>query len=142
MCEDNVQLQTEDVIFLDTVEGPLQPRQYTIYGLTEKDPSATPQDPTTVAGKTIFFVEATTDFNLNNVDYSAIPTKSDPNQTTTGYKGTARYFPYERRPYKSYINSVRHKITIPLSDYTPIAVSYTHLRAHETLQHRVLRIMH
>ena len=120
VCEDNVQLQTEDVIFLDTVEGPLQPRQYTIYGLTDKDPSATPQDPTTVAGKTTFFVEATTDFNLNNVDYSAIPTKSDPSQTTTGYKGTARYFPYERRPYKTYVNSVRHKITIPLSDYTTI----------------------
>ena len=117
ICKDNVQLQTEDVIYLEIEEGPLVARQYQIYGLTAKDLDAQPQDPTLVSGQTIFFVEATTDFNLNNVDYTAIPTVNDPAQDN-GYNGIARYFPWERRPYKTYFNSTKHKISISPSDFT------------------------
>jgi len=118
VCEDNVQLQTGDVIYLEIDEGPLQARQYSIYQGSDTNPSATPQDPSLVSGQTVFFVEATTDFNLNNVNYSSIPTVNDPSNTANGYDGTARYFPYERRPYKTYLNSVKHKITIDPSDFT------------------------
>ena len=118
ICNDNVQLQTNDVIYLEINEGPLAARQYQIYGLTAEDVDAVPQDPTTVSGKTIFFVEATTDFNLNNVDYSTIPTVNDPNNTASGYKGIARYFPWKRRPYKTYFNATKHKFSIDPSDFT------------------------
>ena len=117
ICDQNVQLQTEDIIYLEIEEGPLVARQYQIYGLTAKDLDAQPQDPTLVSGQTIFFVEATTDFNLNNVDYTAIPTVNDPAQDN-GYNGIARYFPWERRPYKTYFNSTKHKISISPSDFT------------------------
>ena len=117
ICKDNVQLQTEDIIYLEIEEGPLVARQYQIYGLTAKNLDAQPQDPTLVSGQTIFFVEATTDFNLNNVDYNAIPTVNDPTQDN-GYNGIARYFPWERRPYKTYFNSTKHKISISPSDFT------------------------
>ena len=118
VCEDNVQLQTGDIIFLEINEGPLKARQYEIYGLSERDIDATPQDPTLVSGQTIFFVEATSDFNLDNVDYDAIPTVNDPSNTTNGYRGIARYFPWERRPYKTYFNSTKHKFAIDKSDFT------------------------
>ena len=75
-------------------------------------------DPTLVSGQTIFFVEATTDFNLNNVDYDAIPEVTDVSSATNAYNGIARYFPWERRPYKAYINSVKHKFTIPTSNFS------------------------
>jgi len=117
VCNDNVQLQTDDVIYLEVNEGPLAARQYKIYGLTANDVDAIPQDPTTVTGKTIFFVEATTDFNLNNVNYNSIPTVNDPNNTASGYKGIARYFPWERRPYKTYFNSTKHKFSIDPSGF-------------------------
>ena len=123
VCDDNVQLQTGDVIYLEIEEGPLQARQYEIYGLTERDVDAKPQDPSLVTGKTIFFVEATTDFNLNNVDYNSIPTVNDPNNTANGYKGIARYFPWERRPYKTYFNSTKHKFSIDPSDFTITATN-------------------
>ena len=118
ICNDNVQLQTGDVIYLEIDEGPLVARQYQIYGLSEKNPDAVPQDPTLVSGKSIFFVEATTDFNLKNVNYNSIPTVNDPNNTASGYKGIARYFPWERRPYKTYFNSTKHKFAIDASDFT------------------------
>ena len=118
VCNDNVQLQSGDVIYLEVEEGPLVPRQYEIFGLTEKDPDAVPQDPTLVSGQTIFFVEATTDFNLKNVNYNSIPIVNDPSQTENGYKGIARYFPWERRPYKTYFNSTKHKFSIDPSDFT------------------------
>ncbi len=117
ICDDNVQLQTGDVIYLEIEEGPLQARQYEIYGLTERDIDAKPQDPSLITGQTIFFVEATTDFNLNNVNYNSIPTVNDPNNTVSGYKGIARYFPWERRPYKTYFNSTKHKFSIDPSDF-------------------------
>ena len=118
VCDDNVQLQSGDIIYLEIEEGPLPARQYEIYGLTERDVNAKPQDPALVTGQTIFFVEATTDFNLNNVDYNSIPTVNDPTNTTNGYKGIARYFPWERRPYKTYFNSSKHKFAIDPSDFT------------------------
>jgi len=121
VCEDNVQLQTGDIIYLEIDEGPLQARQYSIFCPTDTDPSAKPQDPSLVTGQTIFFVEATTDFNLNNVNYTSIPTINDPSNTINGYNGTARYFPYERRPFKTYLNRVKHKITIEPSDFTAIS---------------------
>ena len=117
-CNDNVQLQTGDVIYLEIEEGPLVARQYEIYGLSERNPDAVPQDPTLVSGQTIFFVEATTDFNLKNVNYGSIPTVNDPSNTVSGYKGIARYFPWERRPYKTYFNSTKHKFAIDASDFT------------------------
>jgi hypothetical protein len=117
VCNDNVQLQTDDVIYLEINEGPLAARQYQIYGLTAKDVDAVPQDPSLVSGQTIFFVEATTDFNLNNVNYDDIPTLNDPTNTASGYKGIARYFPWERRPYKTYFNSTKHKFSIDPSDF-------------------------
>ena len=123
ICDDNVQLQTGDVIYLEIEEGPLQARQYEIYGLTERDVDAKPQDPTLVTGQTIFFVEATTDFNLNNVNYGSIPTVNDPNNTASGYKGIARYFPWERRPYKTYFNSTKHKFSIDPSDFNITATN-------------------
>ena len=118
ICNDNVQLQTGDVIYLEIEEGPLVARQYEIYGLSERDPDAKPEDPNIVSGQTIFFVEATTDFNLNNVDYDAIPEVTDVSSATNAYNGIARYFPWERRPYKTYINSVKHKFTIPTSNFS------------------------
>ena len=118
VCQDNVQLQTGDIIYLEIDEGPLQARQYSIFCPTDTDPTAKPQDPSLVTGQTIFFVEATTDFNLNNVNYTSIPTVNDPNNTTNGYDGTARYFPYERRPFKTYLNRVKHKISIDPSDFS------------------------
>jgi len=118
VCDDNVQLQTGDIIYLEIDEGPLQARQYSIFCPTDTDPTAKPQDPSLVTGQTVFFVEATTDFNLNNVNYTSIPTVNDPSTTTNGYDGTARYFPYERRPFKTYLNRVKHKISIDPSDFS------------------------
>ena len=79
-----------EVPIVSNNEGPLQARQYEIYGLSERDIDATPQDPTLVSGQTIFFVEATSDFNLNNVDYGAIPTVNDPSNTTNGYSSNTK----------------------------------------------------
>jgi hypothetical protein len=92
-------LSHNDIVYLEILEGPALPKQYNI--LTYN------QEPASIDR---FWVEVTEDFNLQNVQLSALPTPGL--NPISGYRGYSRYFPYETRQLKTYINSIYHKLFI------------------------------
>ena len=99
MLESPVVLSHNDIVYLEIIEGPALPKQYNI--LTYN------QEPASIDR---FWVEVTEDFNLQNVQLSTLPTPGL--NPISGYRGYSRYFPYETRQLKTYINSIYHKLFI------------------------------
>jgi len=108
---DNITIRDGDFIYLEINEGPVIPKQYQIFAYFEEP---TPYNK--------FFIEVTVDFNLQNIDVATLPTNPDAS-LSAGYKGYARYSAYDRRQLKTYLNTMFHKLTVPVSAFTPTGVN-------------------
>ena len=102
--DQQVTLQNDDKIYIEVQEGPLVARQYTVFTYFD-----------TPVPTSKFFVEVTIDFNRKNVNVNDLNSPT----STTGYRGVARYLPYDRRQLKTYLNSIYHKLTITSSNWAP-----------------------
>ena len=101
-------IQNDDKLYIEVQEGPLVPKQYSIFTYFDT--------PTSI---TKFFVEVTVDFNRKNINVNDL----DAPGTDTGYRGVARYLPYERRQLKTYLNSIYHRLTFTNGTYTPTSAT-------------------
>lgn len=141
-----MKLKHGDLIFLDVDEGQVPSQRYRI--LTEIDYNL-PNSSELIE----FFIEVTEEFNKLNLDVSTL----EPayfgwiNDYTTGeyinygtqflfqgLKATVRYTPYDRKNLKTYLNSYRHRIDIPLGGTNAITGATTFTVTDEVYQNLMI----
>lgn len=107
-----INIATDDIAYIESKKGPVVSKQYKM--LTQY---VTGQ----VNNVTKFFIEVTKDFNLKNVDVTTVPEVTAAN----AYFGFFRFYAWERRTQKTYINSIHHKLTLNAAEYTIAGNSIT-----------------
>jgi len=105
--ENAILLKDGDFIYIEVQQGPTVSKQYRILSL-----NSTPQNITK------FWIEVTEDYNLKNVDLTTLPNVNLTPGAIEGYKCVLRYYPYENRQLKTYLNSIYHKLIIPSNIFT------------------------
>ena len=104
--ENPLTLKDENFLYIEAQEGPIVSKQYRILTLND-----------TTQEITKFWIEVTEDFNLKNVDPSTLPNVSVTPGAVDGYRSILRYYPYDNRQLKTYLNSIYHKLTIPIGAF-------------------------
>ena len=132
-----LRIKHNDILYLDVSEGQVPPQQYRV--LTHRDFSKSTASKFT-SGEYVasFWIELTTEFNRLNLNSGDLPdSNAGLSQTGTfreqisqsldingvptipfGLVCTVRYMPYERRVYRTFINSIYHKLNIPQGSFT------------------------
>jgi hypothetical protein len=100
-----INIATDDIAYIEAKKGPLVSKQYKM--LTRYITG----EPNNV---TQFFIEVTKDFNLKNVDITTVPEVT----SNTAFFGFFRFYAWERRSQKTYINSIHHKLTLNSAEFT------------------------
>jgi len=103
--DDAINIATDDIAYVEAKKGPLVSKQYKMLTrYVTGEPNSVNQ----------FFIEVTKDFNLKNVDITTVPEVTSNN----AYFGFFRFYAWERRDKKTYINSIHHKLTLNSSEFT------------------------
>ena len=98
---DPITLKDNDFIYIEAAEGPTVSRQYRILTLNAEYESIDK-----------FWIEVTEDYNLKNVDPTTLPFANVTPGSVDGFRSIIRYYPYENRQLKTYLNSIYHKLWI------------------------------
>jgi hypothetical protein len=104
--ENPLTLKDENFLYIEAQEGPVVSKQYRILTLND-----------TTQEITKFWIEVTEDFNLKNVDPTTLPNVSVTPGAFDGYRSILRYYPYDNRQLKTYLNSIYHKLVIPSNTF-------------------------
>ena len=103
-------LSTDDILYVDTLQGQLNPKQYkisTIFPTGE------------VNSVDRIWVEATEDFNRKNVLITDLPAfGAGAWADVDGNRSFIRYYPYERRGLKTYLNSIYKQLELSSGNFT------------------------
>jgi len=104
-------LATDDLVYVESLQGQLVSKQYRISTL---NPSGE------LSSVDRIWIEVTEDFNRKNVELNQLPTVNTTGNwdASTGNKSSIRYYPYERRALKTYLNSIYKNLELPSSAYT------------------------
>ena len=93
-----LQLATDDILYIDSLQGQLRSKQYRIFTLRPTGEQWTVDR---------LWVEVTADFNRKNVAITDLPSfGTDVWANADGNRSFVRYYPYERRALKTYLNSI------------------------------------
>jgi len=102
--DDAINIATDDIAYIEAKKGPLVSKQYKMFTrYVTGEPNSVNQ----------FFVEVTKDFNLKNVDITTVPEVTSNN----AYFGFFRFYAWDRRDQKTYINSIHHKLTLNSAEF-------------------------
>ena len=120
-----LQLATDDVLYIDSLQGQLRSKQYRIFTLRPTGEQWTVDR---------LWVEVTADFNRQNVAITDLPSfGTDVWANADGNRSFIRYYPYERRALKTYINSIYKNLEIPSASFTTTANTITFTGANADL---------
>ena len=100
-----INIATDDIAYIEAKKGPVISKQYKMF---------TQYVTGDVNNVSKFFIEVTKDFNLKNVDIADVPEVT----ATNAYFGFFRFYPWERRDLKTYLNSIHHKLTLNSTEFT------------------------
>ena len=121
--ETGLVLSTDDIAYIDSLQGQLIPKQYRIFTLfSSGEENITDR----------IWIEATEDFNRRNVSLNQLPTfGSNVWADAGGNRSYIRYYPYKRRALKTYLNSIYKNLEIPSSEFnaTTNTITFTGINA-------------
>ena len=117
--ENSLQLATDDLVYIDSLQGQLVSKQYRIFTL----------NPTQIEGTVDrLWIEVTADFNRKKVEINDLPQFGNPVWAdATGNRSYIRYYPYKRRTKKTYLNSIYKTLEIPSAEFTttPLTITFS-----------------
>ena len=103
-------LSTDDIVYIDSLQGQLISKQYRIFTLRPSGEQWSVDR---------LWIEVTADFNRKNVAITDLPTfGSSVWANANGNRSYIRYYPYERRVLKTYLNSIYKQLELPSSAFT------------------------
>ena len=115
--ETALSLATDDIVYVDSLQGQLIPKQYRIFTLRPTGEQWSVDR---------LWIEVTADFNRKNVAISDLPNfGTDVWANANGNRSYIRYYPYERRALKTYLNSIYKNLELPSGNFTTTATTIT-----------------
>jgi len=118
-------LATDDILYIDSLQGQLRSKQYRIFTLRPTGEQWTVDR---------LWVEVTADFNRKNVLISDLPNfGTDVWANADGNRSFIRYYPYQRRGLKTYLNSIYKNLVLPSGSFTTSANTITFTGANADL---------
>ena len=123
--ETSLSLATDDIVYIDSLQGQLIPKQYRIFTLRPSKEQWSVDR---------LWIEVTADFNRKNVAITDLPSfGTDVWANANGNRSYIRYYPYERRALKTYLNSIYKNLEIPSASFTTTATTITFTGANADL---------
>ena len=123
--ETALSLATDDIVYIDSLQGQLVPKQYRIFTLRPSGEQWSVDR---------LWVEVTADFNRKNVEISDLPSfGTDVWANADGNRSYIRYYPYERRALKTYLNSIYKNLELPSGNFTTTETTITFTGANADL---------
>ena len=115
--ENSLQLATDDLVYIDSLQGQLVSKQYRIFTLR----------PSQIEGSVDrLWIDVTADFNRKQVNIGDLPVFGNAVWAdATGNRSYIRYYPYKRRTKKTYLNSIYKTLEIPSSEFTATTSTIT-----------------
>jgi len=121
--ETGLVLSTDDIVYVDSLQGQLIPKQYRISTLFSSGEE-------NIVDR--IWIEVTEDFNRKNVSLNQLPVfGTQVWADAEGNRSYIRYYPYKRRALKTYLNSIYKNLEIPSANFTTTTntVTFTGLNA-------------
>ena len=112
-----LQLATDDLVYIDSLQGQLISKQYRIFTIR----------PTQTEGSVDrLWIDVTADFNRKQVNLSDLPVFGNAVwENASGNRSYIRYYPYKRRTKKTYLNSIYKTLEIPSAEFTSTPLTIT-----------------